>query len=95
MTLYATKKNLDLYIHWASGKVTKIISRDTSCPICSVEITKDLYVITTALIKTNDFKLPYINIPVGTINELHLTKERKRKKILFVVLINSLMLKSL
>lgn len=70
MTLYATKKNLDLNIHWASGKVTKIISRDTSCPICSVEITKDLYVITTALIKTNDFKLPYINIPVGTINEL-------------------------
>lgn len=70
MTLCATKKNLDLYIHWASGKVTKIISRDTSCPICSVEITKDLYVITTALIKTNDFKLPYINIPVGTINEL-------------------------
>lgn len=34
------------------------------------EITKDLYVITTALIKTNDFRLLYINIPVGTINEL-------------------------
>lgn len=69
MTLYATKKNLDLNIHWASGKVTKIISRDTSSHMFC-EITKDLYVITTALIKTNDFKLPYINIPVGTINEL-------------------------
>lgn len=91
MTLYATKKNLDLNIHWASGKVTKIISRDTSCPICSVEITKDLYVITTALIKTNDFRLPYINIPVKTIKMNFNNKEKvdwageKEKKYLFLL----------
>lgn len=55
------------------------------------EITKDLYVITTALIKTNDFRLPYINIPVKTIKMIFNNKEKvdrageKEKKYLFLL----------
>lgn len=54
------------------------------------EITKDLYVITSALIKTNDFRLPYINIPVETIKMNFNNKEKvdpgeKEKKYLFLL----------
>lgn len=69
MILYVIKKNFDLYIYWVLGKVIKIILRDIFCFICFVEIIKDLYVIIIVLIKINDFKLLYINIFVGIINE--------------------------
>lgn len=54
------------------------------------EITEDLYVITTALIKTNDFRLPYINIPVETIKMNFNNKEKvdpgeKEKKYLLLL----------